>query len=347
MQTNQRLLDVLANKAVDRPPFWFMRQAGRYLPEYQEVRAQAGDFLSLCYSPELAAEVTLQPIRRYAPDAAILFADILVVPDALGQKVEYAEGHGPQLERIEDDAGVAGLDIARLHDHLSPVYETVGRLSKALPDDVTLIGFAGAPWTVACYMVEGQGSKEFERPRLWALREPEGFSKLIDLLVDATSQYLGAQIDAGAQVVQIFDSWAGVLSPSAFERWCIEPTRRIVEALHAAHPGVPIIGFPRGSGAKCKTYFERTGVDAVSLDTGMSPHWAAEVLQPMGAVQGNLDPLALVSGSPVLEEEARSILEALGKGPFIFNLGHGIVPQTPPEHVGILADFVRNWPKPA
>lgn len=343
MQNSKRLLDVLARKAVDRPPFWFMRQAGRYLPEYQKVRAEAGNFLDLCYSPEMATEVTLQPIRRYAPDAAILFADILLVPDALGQKVEYAEGHGPQLERIKDDAGIKKLDLARLHDHLSPVYETVGRLAKALPDDVALIGFAGAPWTVACYMVEGHGSKEFERPRLWALRDPDGFGALIDLLVEATTQYLGAQIDAGAEVIQLFDSWAGVLSPSAFERWSIEPTRRIVEALRSSHPGIPIIGFPRGAGEKCKAYFERTGVDALSLDTSISPVWAADALQPLGAVQGNLDPLALVSGAPALEPQARAILEALGQGPFIFNLGHGIVPQTPPEHVAQLADLIRNW----
>lgn len=343
MPTNKRLLDVLAGKAVDRPPFWFMRQAGRYLPEYQKIRAQAGDFLKLCYSPDLAVEVTLQPIRRYSPDAAILFADILLIPDALGQRLEYVEGHGPQLERIDDDAGIAGLDIARLHDHLSPVYETVRRLSKELPGDVALIGFAGAPWTVACYMVEGQGSREFERPRLWALQNPDGFGRLIDLLVEATTQYLGAQIDAGAEAVQIFDSWAGVLSPSAFERWCIKPTRRIVEALRVSHPGIPIIGFPRGAGEKYARYFERSGVDAVSLDTATSPTWAAETLQPIGAVQGNLDPLALVTGPPAIEAEAGAILDALGQGPFIFNLGHGIVPQTPPEHVGLLADLVRGW----
>lgn len=341
--TDKRFLKVFAGDPVDRPPFWFMRQAGRYLPEYLEVRKQAGDFLNLCYSPELACEVTLQPIRRYSTDAAILFSDILVVPDALGQKVEYLEGTGPVLEKLERDSDIDTLDVSRLHDHLAPVYETVGRLAAELPDDVALIGFAGSPWTVASYMVQGSGSKEFELPRLWALKEPKSFARLIDILVEATGEYLVAQIRAGAEAVQLFDSWSGVLPPSAFRELCVEPTKRIVEHIRGHFPDTPIIGFPRGAGAKYRGYFESTGIDAISLDTSVSPAWAAQTLQNIGVVQGNLDPLSLVAGGTALVREASTILETLGDGPFIFNLGHGIVPQTPPEHVATLADLIRNW----
>lgn len=342
-QTDKRFLKALAGDPVDRPPYWFMRQAGRYLPEYQEVRKQAGDFLNLCYSPDLACEVTLQPIRRYSTDAAILFSDILVVPDALGQKVEYIEGTGPVLDRLEQASDLDKLDVSRLHDHLAPVYETLGKLSKELPSDVALIGFAGSPWTVASYMVQGSGSKEFELPRLWALKEPKVFARLIDVLVEATGEYLVAQIRAGAEAVQLFDSWSGVLPPTAFRELCVDPTKRIVSHIKASYPDTPIIGFPRGAGAKYRSYFETTGVDAVSLDTSVSPAWAAQTLQGIGAVQGNLDPLSLVAGGEVLVREAATILETLSSGPFIFNLGHGIVPQTPPEHVAMLAELIRNW----
>ena len=320
-----------------------MRQAGRYLPEYQEVRKQAGDFLNLCYSPELACEVTLQPIRRYSTDAAILFSDILVIPDALGQKVNYVDGIGPVLDKLEQSSDIDKLDLLRLHDHLAPVYKTISRLTKELPNEVALIGFAGSPWTVACYMIQGSGSKEFDLPRLWALKEPKSFMHLIDILVEATAEYLVAQIRAGAQAIQLFDSWSGVLSPTAFQELCVQPTKRIVDHIRDTCPDTPIIGFPRGAGVKYRDYFEMTGVDAVSLDTSVSPGWAAQMLQGLGPVQGNLDPLSLVAGGSVLIREATAILETLSSGPFIFNLGHGIVPQTPPEHVEILAELIRNW----
>ena len=341
--SNKRLIKALRRENVDRPPFWFMRQAGRYLPEYREVRARAGDFLDLCYSPKLATEVTLQPIRRYGMDASILFADILLIPDALGQHLEYREGEGPVLDPIKDAKSLLGLKLDSIHATLGPVYETVSNLSAALPPETTLIGFAGAPWTVACYMVEGHGSKEFAAPRKWALQDEAWFQALIDLIVEATVQYLSRQIEAGAEVVQIFDSWSGVLSGDQFAKWSIAPTKEIVDRLKAAHPDVPIIGFPRGAGAKYADYVARTGVDAVSLDTAMPLDWSAENLQSKVAVQGNLDPLAVVAGGDAMERQAKAILNAFGQGPFVFNLGHGFVPETPPENVAILSDLIRDW----
>ncbi|MDE1149020.1 MAG: uroporphyrinogen decarboxylase [Azospirillaceae bacterium] len=343
-QPDRLLLRALNREALDRPPFWLMRQAGRYLPEYREVRAQAGGFLDLCLNPELATEVTLQPIRRYGMDAAILFSDILILPYALGQKVWFAEGEGPRLDPIRDQAGLDRLVVANLLDRAQPVYEAVKRIRGALPDPVTLIGFAGSPWTVATYMVEGAGSKEFLHAKGWAYRDPAGFQRLIDLLVDTTVTHLSAQIDAGAEVIQLFDSWAGALAPSEFARWSIAPTRAIVRALKDRHPGVPVIGFPRGAGINILAYAEQTGVDAVSLDTSVPLDWAASSLQSRLPVQGNLDPLALVAGGEALDRAATDILRALGKGPFIFNLGHGIVQQTPPEHVAQLAGLIRGWP---
>lgn len=345
---DKRLIKALKGQAVDRPPFWFMRQAGRYLPEYRQTRAQAGSFLDLCYAPDLATEVTLQPIRRYGMDAAILFADILLIPDALGQPLAYREGEGPVLDPVRDQAGLSAFDPDAIHGRLAPVYETVSNLRAALPAETALIGFAGAPWTVACYMVEGHGSKEFAAPRLWALREEgalrdeAGFQTLIDLLVEATIQYLSRQIEAGAEAVQIFDSWAGVLSPDQFARWSIAPTKAITAALKAAYPHVPVIGFPRGAGTKTDVYRRDTGVDAVSLDTSIALDWAAAALQPYGAVQGNLDPLAVVAGGEAMMRRTRAILEAFSGGPFVFNLGHGFVPETPPENVALLSDFLRD-----
>jgi uroporphyrinogen decarboxylase len=341
--SGKRFIDALTRIPVDRPPFWFMRQAGRYLPEYRKVRAQVGDFLELCYTPAAATEVTLQPIRRYGMDAAILFADILLIPDALGQKLEYKEGEGPVLAPIRDGAGVAALNPAAIHDRLSPVYETVDRVASALPKDVALIGFAGSPWTVASYMVEGHGSKEFQETRLWALRDPAGFGALIDVLTEATTEYLDRQIEAGAHAVQLFESWAGVLSEDQFNRWSVAPTRTIVANLKRRYPNVPVIGFPRGAGTKTAEYALATGIDAVGIDTAVAPRWAAGALQPSVAVQGNLDPLAVVVGGSAMEGQARDILEVLSGGPFIFNLGHGIVPQTPPENVAALSDLIRNW----
>ncbi len=320
-----------------------MRQAGRYLPEYREIRQGTDGFLHLCYSPDLATEVTLQPIRRYAMDAAILFADILVVPDGLGQKVDFKVGEGPVLERLADPAAVADFDQGRFLDHLAPVYEAVRRIRSELDPETALIGFAGAPWTVATYMVEGGSSKDYARTRDWAIGDPRGFAGLIDLLVEATVSHLSAQVEAGADAVQIFDTWAGVLPASGIRRWCIEPAARIVAGLRARFPDLPIIGFPRGIGVLYAVFVRETGVSGVSIDSSVPVDWAADSLQPHCAVQGNLDPLILVAGGETMRSEASAILERLAPGPFIFNLGHGIVPQTSPEHVAELSDLIRGW----
>jgi uroporphyrinogen decarboxylase len=336
------LLRSLAGERLARPPIWLMRQAGRYLPEYREVRRGISSFLDLCYRPDLAVEVSLQPIRRYGFDAAILFSDILVVPDALGQRVAFHEGKGPVLEPLRSRTDLTALRLGGIEEKLSRVYETVRRLAKALPPDVALIGFAGAPWTVATYMVEGGSSRSFEKVQLWAYRDPAGFAALIDCIVEATITYLCGQIAAGAEIVQLFDSWAGVLPEPAFRRWVIKPTLRIVTALRERHPGVPIIGFPRGAGFHCAEYFEATGVTALGLDTTVPLAVARDSLQTFGPVQGNLDPLLLVAGGAPMTRAAREIAAALSGGPFIFNLGHGILPQTPPEHVAELVARVRG-----
>ncbi|HEY0835414.1 MAG TPA: uroporphyrinogen decarboxylase [Azospirillum sp.] len=338
------LLAALKGEACTHPPFWLMRQAGRYLPEYRELRAKAGSFLDLCYNPDFAVEVTLQPIRRYRMDAAILFSDILVVPHALGQRLEFLEGEGPKLDPVRSAAELSRLSTDRFHAHLEPVYETVRRLRGALPPEVTLIGFAGAPWTIACYMVEGSGSKEFAAVKSFAYRDPAGFAQLIDLLVETTSDYLCTQIDAGAEVVQLFDSWAGVLPAGAFRRWVIEPTRRIVARVKEKHPNVPVIGFPRAAGLLYEDYVADSGVDAVGLDTTVPPVWAARTLQPRLPVQGNLDPIMLAVGGEALRNAAIDILEAFSGRPFIFNLGHGVIQSTPPEHVAELAHLLKSWP---
>ena len=338
------MLAALKGEACQSPPFWLMRQAGRYLPEYRELRAKAGSFLDLCYNPEFATEVTLQPIRRYGMDAAILFSDILVVPHALGQPLDYLEGEGPKLDPVRNAEAMKRLSREKFHECLAPVYETVRLLSKALPPDVTLIGFAGSPWTVATYMVEGGGSKEFAHIKTWAYSDPVGFGALIDLLVEVTADYLIAQIDAGAEVVQLFDSWAGVLPVGAFRRYVIEPTRRIVALIKAKHPNTPVIGFPRGAGLLYEDYVSESGVDAVGLDTTVPPTWAARTLQPRLPVQGNLDPIMLVAGGDAQRKAVDEILEALAGRPFVFNLGHGITQQTPPEHVAQLSRQIKAWP---
>ena len=335
-------LRALAGQAQARPPVWLMRQAGRYLPEYRAVRAQAGSFLDLCYNPALAAEVTLQPIRRYGFDAAILFSDILVVPHALGQALDYVEGEGPKLDPVTDAAGIARLSAARLHDVLGPVYETVGRVAAALPAETALIGFAGSPWTVATYVVEGSGSKDYAAVKRMAFGNPDTFARLIDLLVEATSAYLLRQIAAGAEAVQLFDSWAGVLPPAEFDRWVIAPTRRIVDAIRAAAPGVKVIGFPRGAGLLYQPYLAGTGVDAVGLDGSLPLDWVARTLQPEAAVQGNLDPVYLLAGGDAMIRAADRITAALAGGPFVFNLGHGVLQKTPPEHVAALVRHLRE-----
>ncbi len=336
------LLRALAGEPVWPPPIWLMRQAGRYLPEYKAVRAKLGGFIDLCLNPAMATEVTLQPIRRFGFDAAILFSDILILPYAMGQDLRYAEGEGPLLAPIRDAAAFARLDAARAPQVMAPVLEAVSRIRAALPPATALIGFAGSPWTVACYMVEGHGSKEFAAVRGLAYRDPALFDALIALLVDQTAAYLRAQIEAGADTVMLFDSWAGVLPPAQFRRFVVEPTRRIVAALRAAHPTVPVIGFPRLAGSLLGEYAAATGVQAVGIDTSTDPAHAAAAVPPGVAVQGNLDPLALVAGGAALTTAARSVLDSWRGRPAIFNLGHGIVPETPPEHVAQLMELVRH-----
>jgi len=336
------MVEVLNGTCRRPPPVWLMRQAGRYLPEYRELRARVNGFLDLCFTPALAAEVTLQPLRRYGLDAAILFSDILVVPAALGQPVTFVEGEGPRLDPVTDAAMLGRLSPTRLHDVLAPVYETVDRVKGALPPATTMIGFAGAPWTVACYMVEGGGSKDFAAVKTFAFSDPAGFADLIDLLVETTAAYLTRQIAAGAEVVQLFDSWAGVLPEAAFRRWVIAPTREIVGRVKARVPGVPVIGFPRGAGVLYEAYAAETGVDAVGLDTTVPVRWARERLQTRLPVQGNLDPMLLVAGGAGLSEGVSAILAGLGDGPLVFNLGHGVHLTTPPEHVAALVDAVRG-----
>ena len=337
------LLRALQGEVSTRPPFWLMRQAGRYLPEYRRVRERAEDFLRFCYTPDLAVEVTLQPWHRYGMDGVILFSDILVVPDALGQAVRFAEGQGPVLEPVRSVGDISRLSLDRLCGHLAPVFETIRRLSREISGDAALIGFAGAPWTLAVYMVEGHGGTDCGRARTWAYNAPVEFQGLIDLLVDATTTYLIEQVKNGVEVVQIFDSWAGVLSESQFRQWVIVPTTEIVGRFRAACPGVPVIGFPRGAGVLYKDYVEQTGVDGVSVDSTVPVQWAREALQGICTVQGNLDNQALVAGGQALDRETARILGTLAGGPFIFNLGHGILPETPPEHVARLAELVRGW----
>jgi uroporphyrinogen decarboxylase len=340
-QTN-RLVSALTGNTLTPPPIWLMRQAGRYLPEYREVRRKVGSFLDLCRTPRLAAEVTLQPLRRFDLDAAIVFSDILIVPYALGQKVEFVEGEGPRLEPVRDGKSLAQLDRSMAGKRLDPVYETLQLVVGGLPPSVPVIGFCGAPWTVATYMVEGGGSKDQTEARLWAYSDPDGFQRLIDLLVETSIGYLLHQVEAGAGALQIFDSWAGGLPENEFARWCIAPTRAIVAAVKHQAPDVPIIGFPRGCGALAEIYARETGIDAFSCDTGIPLAYMRDRLQSRMPVQGNLDPLLLVSGGNALEARVGEILGALSLRPFVFNLGHGIVPETPPEHVARLVELVKG-----
>jgi uroporphyrinogen decarboxylase len=319
-----------------------MRQAGRYLPEYRKTRAKAGDFLDLCFTPELAAEVTLQPVRRFGFDAAILFSDILVIPYALGRKVWFVEGEGPRLEPIGTAAGLRDVGTNADLGRLAPILETVRRVKTELPSETTLIGFCGAPWTVATYMVAGRGTPDQAPAKRLAAHEPEAFAQTIDRLVEASVDYLAAQIGAGADVVQIFDTWAGSLPDADFDRWCIEPTRRIVSGLRAKVPNAKVIGFPRGAGKKTLRYVERTGVDAVSLGIEVEPSFVREALQSRVAVQGNLDPEILRSGGEELDRAVDRVMTDFGDGRFIFNLGHGILPDTPIENVERMLKRVRN-----
>jgi uroporphyrinogen decarboxylase len=338
-----KFLATLAGNRFATPPVWLMRQAGRYLPEYREIRAATPSFLELCYTPEKAVEVTLQPIRRFGLDAAIIFSDILVVPDALGQKVWYEEGEGPKLEALTDAAQFGQLSRARLADHLAPVYRAITITRAELSQDTALLGFAGAPFTLASYMIEGGSSRDFAKVKEWAYRHPDSFSLLIDLLVESIVDHLAYQVEAGADAVQLFDSWAGVLPEEQLFGWSLEPMVRIAHGLKARHPKVPVVAFPRAVGPAALMYRRPDAFAALSIDTGIGAHWAAKELQPHICVQGNLDPMMLVVGGAALEREATRILDKLSHGAHVFNLGHGVVPQTPPENVAQLVEIVRNW----
>jgi uroporphyrinogen decarboxylase len=336
------LLDTLRGTNASRRPIWLMRQAGRYLPEYRELRAEKGGFLALVYDSEAAAEITLQPIRRFGFDGAILFSDILIVPYAMGQKLEFLAGEGPRLSPALVDASLDALEA--VPERLSPIYRTVRLVKQQLGPETTLLGFAGSPWTVATYMVAGEGSRDQEATRAFAYRDPGAFQAIVDAIVTVTVEYLAGQIEAGAEAVQLFDSWAGSLSPAQFERWVIAPNAEIVRRLKALHPGIPVIGFPKGSGAKLPAYAREVGVDALGLDETVDPVWAAQVLPEALPVQGNLDPLLLLSGGAEMERQARKLLEAFAGRPHVFNLGHGIGQTTPIANVERLVELVRNWP---
>jgi uroporphyrinogen decarboxylase len=339
-ESTSKFLEALSGKDHRAPPMWLMRQAGRYLPEYLRVRAQAGSFLGLCYNPELAAEVTFQPIRRFGFDAAIIFSDILVVPHALGQRLEFLEGEGPKLNPITNASDLSRLQLQNTGERFSLVYEAVARTMMALGKETPLIGFCGAPWTVASYMVEGGGSPDQRAAKLLAYRDRQTFDALLDLLVEASSAYLIGQANAGARALQIFDSWASSLSDEDFAAFVIKPTARIVKRVKSVHPNLPIIGFPRGSAANYESYVNGTGIDALGCDTA-APLPLMRTLQDRLPVQGNLDPLLLLAGGNAMERRVNAILESLSSKPFIFNLGHGILPETPIENVERLASLVR------
>jgi uroporphyrinogen decarboxylase len=334
------LLDTLRGHASDRRPVWLMRQAGRYLPEYRELRAQKGGFLELVYDSEAAAEITLQPIRRFGFDGAILFSDILIVPHAMGQDLAFLAGEGPQLSPRLADTALEALQAAP--ERLQPIYRTVALVREQLGPGTTLLGFAGSPWTVATYMVAGEGSRDQHAARAMAYRDPAGFQAIIDAIVSVTVDYLSGQIAAGAEAVQLFDSWAGSLAPDQFERWVVAPNAAIADAVRARHPGMPVIGFPKGAGSKLVAYARETGVDAVGLDETIDPLWAMRELPPGLPVQGNLDPLLLLAGGQALEQRARRILDAFAGRPHVFNLGHGIDKETPVAHVERLLEVVRG-----
>ncbi len=337
------ILSALAGQTLPVPPIWMMRQAGRYLPEYRATREKAGDFLTLCYTPELAAEVTLQPIRRYGFDAAILFADILLLPQALGADLWFVTGEGPRLSTITTAAGLAALKPAdAIHETLAPVYETVRILARALPRETTLIGFAGAPWTVATYMVAGRGTPDQGPAHALKAADRATFQGLIDLLTEATIDYLSAQVAAGAEVVKLFDSWAGSLRGQDFDDFAMAPAKRIIAELKARHPGLPVIAFPREAGARYTGFARATGADCVALDNSVSAEWAAANVQKDGCVQGNLDPALLVTGGERLVSETRRVVRAFSGGPHIFNLGHGITPEADPDNVRRMIDAIRG-----
>ena len=337
------ILRALGGETLPSPPIWMMRQAGRYLPEYRATRALAGDFLKLCYTSDLAAEVTLQPIRRYGFDAAIVFADILLLPQALGADLWFETGEGPRLSTITTMAGVQALKPAdAIHDHLAPVYETVRILARELPRDTALIGFAGAPWTVATYMIAGRGSPDQAAAHALKSADRATFAALIDRIAEATIEYLSMQVQAGAEVVKLFDSWAGSLQGQDFTDFAVAPTARIIAALKARHPGLPVIAFPREAGPGYIGFARATGADCVALDNSVTPDWAARNVQTDGCVQGNLDPRHMVTGGQALVDATRAVVAALRGGPHIFNLGHGITPDADPENVALMVQTVRG-----
>ena len=340
VKQQRKMMRVLEGERLETPPIWMMRQAGRYLAEYREVRKQAGGFLDLCYNPDLATEVTLQPIRRFGFDAAILFSDILVIPDALKVGVRFEEGRGPIVETVDANR-IAQLDAEGALEHLAPVLETVSKLREELPAETTLLGFCGAPWTVATYMIAGHGTPDQGPARQFALNDPEAFQNLMDVLVDASARYLVGQLDAGADAVQIFDSWASVLDEDQFEKWCVAPVRSLVAKVKAARPGAKVIGFPKGIGAFYKGYGAKTGIDMVGLDWTMPMSFAQEIQSEL-PIQGNLDPKRLIAGGRALDEGVDAILEHLAGGPLVFNLGHGITPDTPVDHVSQMVNRVRG-----
>jgi uroporphyrinogen decarboxylase len=342
VNSDAAILKVLAGRICHPAPVWLMRQAGRYLPEYRELRARAKSFLELCLAPKLAAEVTMQPVQRFGMDAAILFSDILVVPHALGQTVVFETGEGPRLDPV-----IGAITLSVLYkqidlEALSPVFETIAIVRNLLPSHVALLGFCGAPWTVATYMVAGHGTLDQAPARLFAYRDPDAFQQLIDLLVQASIDYLAAQLGAGVDAVQLFDTWAGVLGPAEFERWCIKPAARIVTGVRQRVPGAKIIGFPRGAGISARRYVEDVPVDAIGLDWMIDRNFARDEIQSLRPVQGNLDPLALMAGGPALDREVDAVLAAFSGKPFIFNLGHGILPETPIAHVERMLARVRG-----
>lgn len=341
--TDKTILRALRGEVQPVPPVWMMRQAGRYLPEYRATRAKAGDFLSLCYTPDLAAEVTLQPIRRYGFDAAILFADILLLPQALGTDLWFETGEGPRLSPVTTAAGVAALrGKDDIHDRLAPIYETVKILARELPRETTLIGFAGAPWTVATYMIAGRGTPDQGPAHRLIAEDRATFEALIDRITEATIEYLSAQVEAGAEVIKLFDSWAGSLKGQDFDDFAVAPVRRIIAALKERHPGLPVIAFPREAGENYAGFARRTGADCVALDTSVPADWAARAVQIDGCVQGNLDPQLMVTGGSELVAETRRIVRAFSGGAHIFNLGHGITPEADPDNVALMIEAIRQ-----
>jgi uroporphyrinogen decarboxylase len=341
---NKPLLRVLAGAREPVPPIWLMRQAGRYLPEYRALRAEANGFLELCFDAKRAAEITLQPVRRFGFDAAILFSDILVVPHALGQRVTFADGEGPRLDAIKEPSSLGRLHREIDHERLEPVYEAIVRIKQDLPPATALLGFCGAPWTLATYMIGGGGTVDQLPARVFAYRFPQAFAGLIDILVEASARYLIRQFAAGVDAVQIFDTWAGVLPADEFRKWCVKPCARIVDAVRKQIPGARIIGFPRGAATGVGCYLEAVAVDAIGIDWTVDLAFARDQIQTRRPIQGNLDPLALLVGGTGLDRSVDAILDALGRGPFIFNLGHGVLPDTPIAHVERLMARVRGAP---